>query len=288
VKKSGDAQVPWESSSLTGDFYFRPDVGGAVPITSQQAAPVDTVFVEVSFWESIKNSTDAEDFQAYLDKYPNGQFVALAEKRTRKKPSPENEHPATATPLANIPVMVRIPGRNYEIGKYEITQVEWHSVMGSNPSYFSGCGNACPVERVSWNEIQEFIRKLNAMTGRQYRLPSEAEWEYACHGGSNAEYCGGSDPDSVAWYGGLFGGGNSGNTTHAVGQKQANGFGLYDMSGNVWELTNDCYKGDCTRHVLRGGSWRDDSSESRFAFRSFVYTKSRGETVGFRVARTLP
>lgn len=179
--------------------------------------------------------------------------------------------------------MVRIPGKNYEIGKYEVTQGEWRAVMGNNPSQFSNCGDTCPVEQVSWNDVQEFIQKLNAKTGRQYRLPTEAEWEYACYGGSQAEYCGGNNIDSVAWYDG-----NSGNTTHSAGQKQANGYGLYDMSGNVWEWMSDCYNGNCEERVLRGGSWGNVPGYARAADRSRGSMVYRYDYEGFRLARTLP
>ena len=114
---------------------------------------------------------------------------------------------------------------DYYIGKYEVTQKLWQAVMGSNPSYFKG--NNLPVENVCWNNCQEFISKLNSLTGRNFRLPSEAEWEYAARGGSN-------NLDAVAWYDG-----NSGNKTHAVGTKQPNELGLYDMAGNVWEWCQD-------------------------------------------------
>lgn len=92
---------------------------------------------------------------------------------------------------AQGPVMVRIPGKNYEIGKYEVTQAEWRAVMGSNPSKHINC-DKCPVEQVSWNDIQTFIQKLNANTRKLYRLPTESEWEYACYAGSQTEYCGGN------------------------------------------------------------------------------------------------
>ena len=108
--------------------------------------------------------------------------------------------------------------------------------MGSNPSQFEGCGGDCPVENVSFNDAQAYIAKLNQQTGLHYRLPSEAEWEYACRGGKQQTYCGSDEVDAVAWYTG-----NSGNQTHPVGKKQPNGFGLFDMSGNVWEWTCSAY-----------------------------------------------
>ena len=130
---------------------------------------------------------------------------------------------------------------NYYIGKYEVTQGLWKKVMGNNPSRFSGCAD-CPVEQVSWEDCQEFIKKLNSLTGKQFRLPTEAEWEYAAWGGNNSrgyKYSGSNDVGSVAWYVG-----NSGSKTHAVGTKQANELGIYDMSGNVLEWCSDWFDSD--------------------------------------------
>ncbi len=183
----------------------------------------------------------------------------------------------------------------YKIGKYEVTQSQWKKVMGNNPSHFKG--NNKPVEKVSWDDVQKFIRKLNQQTGQHYRLPSEAEWEYACRsGGRDQKYCGGNNAGSVAWYDD-----NSGNETHDVGQKQANGLGLYDMSGNVWEWVQDRYdsgyyknspttnpkgaSGGAVR-VFRGGSWHSDASNLRSAFRDYNSPDRRGNILGFRLART--
>ena len=183
------------------------------------------------------------------------------------------------------PVMVRIPGKNYEIGKYEVTQGEWRAVMGRNPPEmdFPKCGDACPVERVSWNDVQEFIQQLNKKTGKQYRLPSEAEWEYACYGGNKTEYCGGNNLDAVGWYDE-----NSGNATHPVGKKQANGYGLYDMSGNVFEWVNDCWEKDCSKHVVRGGSFYIPPERARVSYRTWGDKTERANYFGIRLARTLP
>ena len=191
-------------------------------------------------------------------------------------------------PTVKAPEMVSIPNKNYEIGKYEVTQGEWRAVMGKNPSKFSGCGDTCPVEQVSWNDVQEFIQKLNAMTGKRYRLPTEAEWEYACYGGSQSKFCGGNYADAVAWYGNAgTPGGNSGDKTHPVGQKQANGYGLHDMSGNVWEWTNDCWKENCEMRVLRGGSWYHAPKFALASYRSWQLVEYRESYNGFRLARTL-
>jgi formylglycine-generating enzyme required for sulfatase activity len=181
------------------------------------------------------------------------------------------------------PAMIRIPGKNYEMGKYHVTQGEWKAVMGNNTSYFSSrCGDTCPVEQVSWNHVQEFIGKLNAKTGRQYRLPTEAEWEYACYGGSQTEYCGGGNIDAVAWYNG-----NS-NQTHPVGQKRANGYGLYDMSGNVWQWMENKYDDKNDRRAIRGGSWLFEPRSVRAATRFSQGLTDRDYDLGFRLARTLP
>ena len=162
---------------------------------------------------------------------------------------------------------------DYYIGETEVTQELWEAVMGSNPSEFKGNNlsfftgnNQRPVESVSWNDCQEFIKKLNQLTGKEFRLPTEAEWEYAARGGKYSrgyKYSGSNNADEVAWYDS-----NSGSKTHPVKTKKDNELGLYDMSGNVWEWCNDWY-GDYQsysqtnptgpsrgeRRVLRGGSW---------------------------------
>ena len=188
----------------------------------------------------------------------------------------------------------------FAIGKTEVTQEQWRAVMGNDPSYFSDCDDTCPVEQVSWDDAQEFIKKLNAKTGKHYRLPSEAEWEYACRAGSQQEYCGSDNADNVAWNGY-----NSGSflfkKPHPVATKQANAFGLYDMSGNVWEWVEDTYHDSYngapedgsawlngSMHVLRGGSWGYDQPYSRAAARSKFAANYRYYSYGFRLARTLP
>lgn len=180
----------------------------------------------------------------------------------------------------------------FRIGQYEVTQWQYQNIMGSNPSRFSSCGDDCPVEQVSWEDAQSFITRLNSETGKRYRLPTEAEWEYACRsGGKNEEYCGGNNVDIVAWYKE-----NSGAKTHPVGQKQANGFGLYDMSGNVWEWVSDRavidYPGSGdnpqgpssgTNRVLRGGSSIFESGSARAAYRNGYPPDEGAEDLGFRL-----
>jgi len=186
---------------------------------------------------------------------------------------------------------------DFSLGKYEVTQAQWKSVMGSNPSKFKQCGGDCPVENVSWNDVQTFIGKLNTQTGKSYRLPTEAEWEYAARsGGKNEKYAGGKDLDSIAWYGD-----NSSKQTHPVGQKQPNGIGLYDMSGNVWEWCQDWYDesyyesspkdnpqgaSNSEDRVLRGSSWDGNAATSRVSNRH-RYDPFIGHNIfGFRLVRT--
>jgi formylglycine-generating enzyme required for sulfatase activity len=193
----------------------------------------------------------------------------------------------------------------FALARTELTQGQWRAVMGTDPSYFSACGDNCPVERVSWDDAQEFLRKLNAITGKTYRLPSEAEWEYACRAGGQQEYCGGDSLDSVGWYGAYVNPvGNSAKTINPVGRKQANAWGLYDMSGNVWEWTQDCWNatyndapsdgsawttGQCSAgRVLRGGAWDRGLEITRAATRNGADTTHRNYNLGFRLARKLP
>ena len=190
----------------------------------------------------------------------------------------------------------RVTLRSFSMGKTEVTQGRWRALMGSNPSAFSNCGDNCPVERVSWEDAKQFVSRLSAKTGKTYRLPSEAEWEYACRARGRQEYCGSDSADDVAWYSG-----NSGRATHPVAGKQANAWGLHDMSGNVWEWTEDCWNqnysnaptdgitwtaGNCSQRVVRGGSWGSNPRGLRAADRDRFTTAIRVDDVGFRVART--
>jgi len=241
-------------------------------------AEADAAQAELSSWnKAIQVDTEAA-YNAYLKQYSTGPHAVLAKIKSKKALEAAIEKIKIAPSItAN---MVTIPGKNYELGKYEVTQAEWKAVMGSNPSKFSSGGGNYPVENISWNSIQVFLKKLNTKTGRQYRLPTGAEWEYACYGGSQAVYCGSNDINSVAWYNG-----NSNNTTHPIGQKQANGYGLYDMSGNVWEWMQDQYDDG---RVLRGGSWGDSPQLVRASSTLNNELTLRYSYLGFRLARTLP
>ena len=186
---------------------------------------------------------------------------------------------------------------DFYMGKYEVTQAQWRAIMGSNPSKFSGCDN-CPVEQVSWDDIQQFLQKLNAKTGKKYRLPTEAEWEFAAKGGvethdrASNKYSGSNNIEEVAWHDS-----NSSSKTYPVGGKKPNELGIYDMSGNVWEWCSDQYgkyssssqtnpQGVSTgsNRVLRGGSWSRYAKYCRAAYRRINFPDDPSSYNGFRVA----
>ena len=174
---------------------------------------------------------------------------------------------------------------SFYIGKYEVTQALWKAVMGSNPSKWKG--DNLPVEQVSWDDCQTFIRKLNALTGKNFRLPTEAEWEFAARGGNNSrgyKYAGSNNIGDVAWYDN-----NSGSKTHVVGTKSPNELGIYDMSGNVWEWCQDWFgsyssasqtnptgASSGSYRVLRGGSWNYSARDCRSSHRYCCTPVSRG------------
>ena len=190
----------------------------------------------------------------------------------------------------------------FYLGKYEVTQAQWEAVMGDRPSHFSDCGATCPVESVSWGDVQGFVEELNMQEGGQlYRLPTEAEWEYAARGGTQTAYSFGTAASRLRLYG--WYGDNSGMRTHPVGEKRPNPLGLYDVHGNGWEWVQDCWNenyagapsdgrawesGDCSRRVVRGGSWLNSPGNLRSANRFRSTVGDRGNTAGFRIARSLP
>ncbi|MCI5126262.1 MAG: formylglycine-generating enzyme family protein [Candidatus Electrothrix sp. AR5] len=180
----------------------------------------------------------------------------------------------------------------FRMGKYEVTQGQWLKIMGTNPAHFQK-GDSYSVERVSWDDSQGFIKKLNIKTGKQYRLPTEAEWEYACRANSTGKYCGGDKLNDLAWYSE-----NSGKSTHPVGKKQSNSFGLHDMSGNVWEWCLDRYDANYystspqdnptgsssgSKHSIRGGSWFNSPGSVRSVYRYGNSPDDRVDDLGFRL-----
>ena len=306
------------------------------------------------FWNSIKDSTDPADFKEYLEKYPNGQFVGLAQRRlaaltnvAAPKSTPDTSSPANTSKTklslsysnqAGIEFVLIPPGSftmgstnggaderpvhqvtiNYSfyMGKYEVTHAQWQAVMGNNPWNFKE--DNLPVERVSWQDANAFIARLNARNdGFSYRLPAEAEWEYACRAGTTGDYAG--DLDTMAWYGNNSGRAKlnaaeirrtdpqnyhkrieeNGGQTHEVGTKIPNAFGLFDMHGNVAEWCQDWYQdsysgappdgsaylsgGEQKYRVLRGASWASDAADLRSASRVYLTPAFRPTDGGFRV-----
>jgi formylglycine-generating enzyme required for sulfatase activity len=209
------------------------------------------------------------------------------------KESYETQHQVTLT-------------KSFYMQTTEVTQGQWKAVMGSNPSYFSSCGDNCPVEQVSWDDIQGFITSINKRGEGTYRLPTEAEWEYAARSGSTSAFANGritytscqldTNLNAMGWYCG-----NSSYKTHPVGQKQANALGLYDMHGNVEEWCSDWYNGypasgvtdpagpsEGSQRVIRGGHWSDYSRDCRSASRSAFRPDFRYYWIGFRLLRVAP
>jgi len=213
---------------------------------------------------------------------PNGSFMMGSPADNNSQDNEKPQH------------LVKI--KSFSIGKYEVTQEEWFAIMENNPS--SNKGHTLPVENVSWDDATSFVQKLTEKTGKKYRLPTEAEWEYAARSRSTSTYpWGDSDAelDNYAWFSAIT------DATNPVGQKKPNQFGLHDMLGNVWEWTQDCWNpnysdapidasawisNDCPERVLRGGSWDNDSQGLRVAIRSGFATAFRYNVIGLRVAMT--
>ncbi|MEI6206874.1 MAG: SUMF1/EgtB/PvdO family nonheme iron enzyme [Desulfuromonadales bacterium] len=277
---------------------------------------------------ALANAAVASDSDNYLMLYDNGEFITISEKKRRleeerkrlaeEKVAQERKARELRERLASTGIkMVSVPGgcfqmgntfgggdsdekpvhevcvSDFAIGKYEVTQGQWKWIMGNNPSNFSGCGDNCPVEQVSWNDVHQFIQRLNSQTGSSFRLPTESEWEYAARsGGKWEQYSGGDNIVDFAWYSD-----NSGSKTHPVGQKQPNGLGIYDMSGNVWEWVSD-WKGSYpsgrqqdpqgpptgSNRVARGGSWYRNAGYARAAYRYDNSPNYRDYYLGFRLA----
>ncbi len=368
---TANKQVPWDSSSLKGDFYFRPPtVSGNVSTEPVKAIdPLEQQ--ELNAWELVKGSNNPDDLNFFLRKFPNGANAAKARARLESiawqvvresnDPAkikaflaqfPDGENAAAARELAakmerpaGALLKVVLPGGNETSFSYipegefrmgadnggadekpvhtvkitrsfwmqttEVTQAQWKAVMGTEPSEVTNCP-ACPVNRVSWDDAQQFIARVNAGNeGHKYRLPTEAEWEYAARAGTTGDYAG--DLESMAWFWQ-----NSGDyrlsgawdyskikpaniRARPVGTKQPNAWGLFDMHGNVPEWVQDWYAEDYyskspasdptgppsgTFRVFRGGSWSSPESRLRSSQRSAAVPNAGGAVqMGFRLVR---
>lgn len=212
---------------------------------------------------------------------------AAAEAKAKERASQLGSSPAVKAAAEGIlALMVDIPGKDFKMGKTEVTQAQWKSIMGENPSLFKGKNN--PVEQVSWDDCQEFLSLLNSIpavkdSGLSFRLPTEEEWEYACRAGATGDYCklaNGTEITKdtlgqVAWFDN-----NSDRKTNPVGQKKPNAWGLYDMHGNVWEWTSTA---DGEFRVFRGGSWGNSAWNCESSDRSGNSPSYRLGSLGFRL-----
>jgi len=228
---------------------------------------------------------------------------AAAEAKAKERASQLGSSPAVKAAAEGILAsMVDIPGKDFKMGKTEVTQAQWEAIMGENPSRFKGENN--PVENVSWDDCQEFLKLLNSVpsikaSGLTFRLPKDEEWEYACRAGAAGQYCkletgteiSESTLGQVAWFED-----NSNKQTHPVGQKQPNAFGLYDMHGNVWEWCQEEYgqvesfaKGKDYEHdrVRRGGGWRNSAMFCESSCRYWDSPSYRYDYLGFRLCASV-
>lgn len=242
---------PWESSTQTKRNAL---IGAGAAAAVAGVVVVVVVTITLAIWRPWSRNSMPKNITAQLGIemvwISPGSFMMGSEIEANRRPS----HRVTI-------------GKGFYMGKYEVTQAQWQSVMGKNPSYFRNCGGGCPVESVSWFEAQDFVRRLNLRNdGYTYRLPTEAEWEYACRAGTTDEYSGGNFV-SMAWYDG-----NSALMTHPVGRQQPNAFGLYDMMGNVWEICQDAYHETYNGAPNDGSAWQYADEKLRAVARGGGFT----------------
>ncbi|SFM32250.1 formylglycine-generating enzyme family protein [Methanolobus profundi] len=234
----------------------------------------------------VDDSTYTNSIGMEFVKIPEGEFYMGA-------PSEEAYSDKNERPVHYVSI-----GYDYYMGAYEVTQEQWEAVMGDEPSKFEGAD--LPVEQISWVSANEFVEKLNGMEGTEsYRLPTEAEWEYACRAGTETAFSFGDDSDLMVDYGWFDD--NSEDKTRPVGMKEANPWGLYDMHGNVAEWVLDEYHsnyndaptdgtewtGGVDRRVIRGGSWENSEDNCRSAVRDSIGEGSRADYVGFRIIKEI-
>jgi len=328
LRSSNKKQVPWESSSLTGEFYFNPKRGIAVVKSTQK---VDTgLKAEQERLEQERNELERIEVDIEERKRIEAERKRIETKKkkllamSKRPPKPESKKITNGLGMEFVSIKPGSfmmgspssePGRRKDERQHkvtltkgfymqttEVTQGQWEAVMGNNPSKFKNCGDDCPVEKVSWNDAQGFIRRLNHKEGSdKYRLPTEAEWEYAARAGSRTAFANGgiselkcgydANLDAMGWYCG-----NSGKRTHRVAGKKPNRWGLYDMHGNLWEWCQDRYEKNYPSgsvvdptgpssgsRVYRGGSWSHGARLIRSADRGGSRPDNRNNYLGFRL-----
>lgn len=289
VQKISDGrQVPWRESSLTSKFYFS-EV--SKPAAKTNKPPVDPQTKDQGLQSSlakisvpdpkknIKNSLGMEF--VYI---PSGEFLMGSPENEKGRAKDEIQHQVTLT-------------QGYYIQTTEVTQKQWAEVMGTNPSDFDECGDDCPVENVSWEDIEQYLEKVNRLdVEHHYRLPTEAEWEYAARAGSRLRFCSSDSTVILKDYGWFEE--NSEETVQSVAQKKPNQWGIYDMHGNVWEWCRDYYgpysqsktvnpQGPSSglSRVRRGGGWNSSFEVCRSAYRLANLPDLRKNDIGFRLVK---
>ncbi len=283
-------QVPWELSSLEGDFFFVPFNNKGTGYSRDLSDSKDAVAARTK--QSTKERSFLATGDTFRDTVTGMEFIPVNAGCFPMGDSFGDGLPSER-PLHEVCV------DSFYLGKYEVTQGQWKKIMGGNPSHFKDCGENCPVESVSWADVQSFIAEMNNLSGQKYRLPTEAEWEYAARdGGKMVKWAGTSSESKLtdyAWYDA-----NSGDKAHQTGRKKPNALGFYDMSGNVWEWTNDLYSEtyyqkssrdnpagpqEGENRVLRGGCWLDRPADVRSSLRFFFAPKTGFKSIGFRLVR---
>ncbi|MCX6278119.1 MAG: SUMF1/EgtB/PvdO family nonheme iron enzyme [Bacteroidetes bacterium] len=325
MNETSKMQVPWESSSLIDAFAFNGVVNSKIvipestpPIVNKPLAKTANLHKDCNrlIYMADRSLSDKEYFNA-RENYQKASLIEPGESYPKDKIREIDILLAKNLDLFTTMVFVEggtfqmgsndgydnekpvhsVTLNNFYIGKTEVTQKQWREVMGSDPPELNNKGcDQCPVEGVSWIDVQDFITKLNRKTNKTYRLPTEAEWEYAARGGNKSRgyaYSGSTNVGDVAWYSE-----NSGLITHPVGQKEPNELGIYDMTGNVWEWCRDWYgayeydwnstisnpqgPSSGSDHVFRGGGWGIGPQYCRTSYRNGAAPDYRSYYLGFR------